>query len=103
MFKLYFDTSSRDKILVRLYKNKKIIAEKSAVRHLTSQILLPLIDNICNQNNLAPQMIQEVEFNRGPGSYTGLKVGAAVANSFAWYLKIAVNGRKNKIILPKFE
>jgi len=102
-YKLYFDTSSRDRILVKLYKNKKIIAEKSGNRLLTSQILLPLIESCCRKNGITLQNISKVEYNPGPGSYTGLKVAAAVANCLGWYLKIPVNGKKNKIILPKFE
>ena len=101
-FKLFIDTSDQNQVLVKLYKENILIAQKSEIRKLSSQILLPLIDEICRENKIKPDDISEIEINKGPGSYTGLKVGAAIANAFGWYLKIPVNGVKNKIINPVF-
>ena len=57
MYKLYFDTSDKRGITVKLYKNKLLISEKSEIRQYTSQTLLPLINNICNENNISPKHI----------------------------------------------
>ena len=101
-YQLFFDTSDRTKVTVRLLNGNKIIAEVSRSQKLTSQALLPLIKEILKNNKIDPQDISGVSMNLGPGSYTGLKVGAAVANAFGWFLKIPVNG-KNKITNPRFE
>lgn len=101
-FKLYLDTSDRKKITVRLFKNSKILSEKVNVRLFSSQILLEMIEKICLECNLNPHDITEIEIALGPGSYTGLKVGAAVANAFGWLLNIPVNGEKGKILEPVF-
>ncbi|OGG02498.1 tRNA (adenosine(37)-N6)-threonylcarbamoyltransferase complex dimerization subunit type 1 TsaB [Candidatus Gottesmanbacteria bacterium RBG_16_37_8] len=101
--KLFFDSSDRNKIIVRLYKNGKLISAYSRDQKFTSQVLLPLVDRILKENKLTPASISAVEINRGPGSYTGLKVGVAVANTFGWFLKIPVNGNKNKIINPVYK
>ena len=103
MYKLFLDTSDQNKVLVKLFKENILIAQKSGIRKLSSQVLLPLIDEICREKKIKPNDISEIEINKGPGSYTGLKVGAAIANAFGWYLKIPVNGEKNKIINPVFE
>lgn len=102
-YKLYFDTSDKSKIIVKLYKNSKLLSEKVEMRTYSSQVLLQAIEYICLKNNIVPNNISEIEINKGPGSYTGLKVGASVANMLSWYLKIPVNGKKNKILKPKFE
>lgn len=102
-FKLYFDSSDRNKIAVKLFKNGKLISEKAKKQLFTSQVLLPLIAEICSENKITPHQLSEIEINPGPGSYTGLKVGAAVANALGWYLKIPVNGEKNKIVNPVYK
>lgn len=102
-YKLYFDTSDRKKIIVILFLNKKKVSQQASEQHYTSQILLPLIEEILKKEKITFQDIKEIEFNIGPGSYTGLKVGAAVANSLGFLLEIPVNGQINKTVLPVFE
>lgn len=102
-YKLYFDTSDKSKIMVRLFKNSQLLSEKVESRTYSSQALLQAIEKICLKNKISPRDISEVEINKGPGSYTGLKVGASVANTLSWYLKIPLNGKKNKILEPTFE
>jgi len=40
--------------------------------------------------------------NQGPGSYTGVRIGATVANTLAWSLDIPVYGFKNGELDKKF-
>ena len=40
-----------------------------------------------------------MELNIGPGSYTGLRVGAAVANALGFALQIPVNGKDSAVEL----
>ena len=103
MYKLFFNTGDQNKVLVKLFKDKKLIREKSKVRKFSSQVLIPLIEEILRENKITPKEISEIELNPGPGSYTGLKVGASVANAFGWFLKIPVNGQTNKIIQPVYK
>lgn len=55
--------------------------------------------------------ITAIEVNTGPGSFTGTRVGVAVANALGFALDIPVNGsprspreagKKGKIVLPKY-
>ena len=46
------------------------------------------------KNNLEINQITEIKINKGPGSFTGLRVGVAIANSLGFLLKIPVNGKK---------
>lgn len=102
-YKLYLDTSDQKKIIVQLFLDGILLAEKINIRHFSSQILLSAIEAICLENKITPTDIKAIEVNRGPGSYTGLKIGAAVANAFAWFLKIPANGKYGKTVEPVFE
>lgn len=45
--------------------------------------LLPAIDALCKARNLAPGDIALVSVSRGPGSFTGLRIGVTVAKMIA--------------------
>lgn len=58
----------------------------------TSHGLLPLIEEALRENNLTCADISEISVHTGPGSFTGLRVGLAVANTLGMLLTIPVNG-----------
>jgi len=100
---LYLDTSSSDQVLVALYMQDKKIRELSAGRSFTSQVVLPLIEQILQKEKITLKDICEIKVFEGPGSFTGLRVGAAVANTLSWLLQIPVNGKKGKIVEPRYQ
>jgi len=63
----------------------------------TSQSLVPLIEEAVQANNIKFSDITEIMVAPGPGSYTGLRVGAAVANALGFLLNIPVNGKKTLV------
>ena len=88
--KLYIDTSDREKVIVGINdKRFETVAKEKA-----SQSLLPFIDHVLTSEGRGVKDISEVEVNTGPGSFTGLRVGVAVANTFGFVLDIPVNGKK---------
>ena len=95
---LSIDSTNREKIIVSL-DNTEIIEEQK----LGSQALLPLIVKILKRQKATFTDISEVKVNTGPGSFTGTRVGVAVANALGFALNIPVNGKKGKIALPKYE
>lgn len=48
-----------------------------------SQTLLPMIDEIFNMTELEPEMLDVVAVSVGPGSFTGLRIGAATGKGIA--------------------
>lgn len=98
--KLYIDTSSNQQTIVRL--GEKQLIKKSSV--WKSQVVLPMIKKLLGRRPLSD--ITEIEVNPGPGSYTGLRVGVAIANALGYALRIPVNGKevdKLEIVEPVYE
>lgn len=60
-----------------------------------SQELLPNIDKLLKKNKIKPTQLKWVSVNLGPGSFTGLRVGISVANTFGYGLNIPVIGQSN--------
>jgi len=96
--KLYLDTSDNQKTIVGLDDER---LEKPTGKERSQQALL-LIDQILKKNKKKISEITEIEVNLGPGSYTGLKIGVAIANTLSFALDIPVNGQR-KLVLPKYE
>ncbi len=96
---LWICTSDRKKIEVGLKSRDKIVNLKSSENEFGSQVLLNLITEILKENNLEFKDITGIEIERGPGSFTGLKVGASLANALGYSLGIPVNGKEMEVEL----
>lgn len=99
---LYINTSNQRIIEVALRKGGHIMDKLSDENQYGSQVLLPLIEKLLKKNNLDYKDLEGIEVDEGPGSYTGLKVGASVAQALGWTLNIPVNGRIGKPVQLKY-
>lgn len=98
--KLYLDTSTPETILKLddkeyRYNFDRALAEK----------LLKFIQDKLSENNATWQDLTEITFMSGPGSFTGLRIGASVVNTLAHELSIPLydhKGEKVKIIIPDY-
>ncbi len=98
--KLYLDTSTP----VTILKLDEKTYEWESGRALAEQ-LLQFIKNKLSENGKSWQDIEEITFMSGPGSFTGLRIGAAVVNTMSHELNIPLynhHGEKQKIILPDY-
>ena len=97
---LYLDTSKPETILKL---NDKEYREPFA-NDLAEKLLKFLHDKLA-ENNKSFEDITEITFMSGPGSFTGLRIGASVVNTLASELNIPLydhHGKKHKIILPDY-
>ena len=105
--KLYIDTRDNQKTIVGLDKTR---LEKPSGPDKSQQVL-NLINQILKKNKQSFSSnkktlkdISKIKVETGPGSFTGLRVGLAVANTLGWALKIPVNGKKvGELVEPKYE
>jgi tRNA threonylcarbamoyl adenosine modification protein YeaZ len=95
----------------------RVAVEINGIRHekisesrvMKSQMILPLIESILGEQKLKLSDITEIRVAVGPGSFTGLRVGATVANTLAYLLNIPVNGLpagkagKRTLVIPSYK
>lgn len=91
---LYIDTSNNKQIKVGLRVNKEENWIKQKIGLQKAQVVLPMVEKILKKYQLKLEDLTAVEVNVGPGSFTGLRVGIAVANALSFALKVPVNGKK---------
>lgn len=98
--KLYLDTSTPKTIL----KLDDHVYEWESNRDLAKH-LLGFIHDKLKTNQKDWRDLSELHFFTGPGSFTGLRIGATVINTLASELEIPIfdqNGNPLKIALPKY-
>ncbi|MDO4507798.1 MAG: tRNA (adenosine(37)-N6)-threonylcarbamoyltransferase complex dimerization subunit type 1 TsaB [Candidatus Saccharibacteria bacterium] len=98
--KLYLDTST-PKTILRL--DEKTYEWESG-RDLAENLLKFLNEKLA-ENGKTWADLTEITFMSGPGSFTGLRIGAAIVNTLASELKIPLKNHKNetvKLILPEY-
>lgn len=91
---LYINTKDMKKVEVALKKEEEVVDSLTDFNQFGSQVLLPLIEKLLNQNNLEYKDLIGIEVTTGPGSFTGLRVGVSVANALGYSLGIPVNNKE---------
>lgn len=85
LYKIYLDASKRREKKVSLVElegdQENVVAEKKGDIDLVSAI-----DELLKENKLKLSDINEVVPNKGPGSFTGLKIAVTIANVLNWAL-----------------
>jgi len=96
---LHIDTTSNQQTIVKL--DSKIY--KKTYSSPRSQNLLLLISKSLKQQNKSLKDITKISVNPGPGAFTSLRVGVAVANALSFALNITVNNNLPGIpIIPSY-
>jgi tRNA threonylcarbamoyladenosine biosynthesis protein TsaB len=88
---LYIDTSSNVEATVSLKLGGKEYRKTKKYNKNRAQIVLPMIQEILNKQGLRLDDIIAIEVHIGPGSFTGLRVGVAIANALGFTLNIPIN------------
>ncbi|WP_053217398.1 tRNA (adenosine(37)-N6)-threonylcarbamoyltransferase complex dimerization subunit type 1 TsaB [Virgibacillus senegalensis] len=54
--------------------------------------LMPAIDQLMKETEMTPDQLDRIVVAKGPGSYTGVRIGLTTAKTMAWALNIPVAG-----------
>lgn len=79
---LTMDTSTEACSVALLHEGNVSEKFETGVRH--SEIILSMIENVLADNELAITQIDCIAFGRGPGMFTGLRIGAGVVQGIAF-------------------
>ncbi|HHW57478.1 MAG TPA: tRNA (adenosine(37)-N6)-threonylcarbamoyltransferase complex dimerization subunit type 1 TsaB [Clostridia bacterium] len=95
---LAIDSSSKT-ATVALVEENGVIGEYSInyLRH--SVILMPMIDELFKKCEVPINQITHIAVSEGPGSFTGLRIGAATAKGLAHALNIPIVGVSSLLAL----
>ena len=85
---LYIDSTDNKRTICKI-NEKEFIHEVDSPR---DQDVFGFIKSILGKENINPEDIDEIKVNPGPGSFTGTRVGVAIANMLSYALEIKVNG-----------
>lgn len=91
---LFLDTSNSKKTIVKLVKGKKEFEEIFETDTPRADVALELIQTIFKKAQVTQEEITHISVNKGPGSYTGVRIGVSIANALSFALGIPVNDKK---------
>lgn len=86
---------------VALQVNGKITRRSSNEPRAHTQFLMQFIDELLQQQQLKVSDLDAILFSAGPGSFTGVRLAAAVAKSLAYAAQIPVIGISSLAILAQ--
>jgi tRNA threonylcarbamoyladenosine biosynthesis protein TsaB len=85
-----------------IYNNQQKLAELKWPAHLKlAETIHEQIEKILNQASISYKQLDGITVFKGPGSFTGLRIGFAVANALAYSLEIPIIARGGKTWLEK--
>ena len=80
--------SSNQTMSVATVENGLVVSEYTRNGNLQhSTQLMPAVETVINASNWQPADLDQVVISKGPGSYTGVRIGATIAKTLAWTLK----------------
>lgn len=89
---LAIDTSNQV-MGVALLSDDMLIGElMTNIKKNHSVRLMPAIDQLMRETGMTPDRLDKIAVAKGPGSFTGVRIGLATAKAMAWSLQIPVVG-----------
>lgn len=87
---LFIDTHD-SLITIALKYNDKLSVKEQESNYSHSIYVMPMIKSIFDDNNLKVSSLEKIIVVNGPGSFTGIRIGLAIAKTLAYTLNIDIN------------
>lgn len=111
---LAIDTSNQVMSIALMEDNNMIGELTTNIKRNHSERLMPAIDELMEEVTWQPEELDRVAVAEGPGSYTGLRIGATIAKTLAWTMQkelvavsslkvLAANRVSSSLIVPLFD
>lgn len=85
--------TSTDVCSVALHGDDQLVGyAESRKQKSHSSLLLPMIDQVLSNANITKQQLSAIAVSKGPGSYTGLRIGTSTAKGLCYALDIPLLG-----------
>ncbi|MGQ7843592.1 tRNA (adenosine(37)-N6)-threonylcarbamoyltransferase complex dimerization subunit type 1 TsaB [Granulosicoccus sp. 3-233] len=84
--------TSTDACSVGLSVDGELLLDHRIAAQQHGVLVLPMVDALMNRAGMAPAQIDGVIFGRGPGSFTGVRIGVAVTQGIALGADAGVHG-----------
>jgi tRNA threonylcarbamoyladenosine biosynthesis protein TsaB len=92
--------ASNQAMSVAVLENQKIIGEITTnIKGNHSQRLMPAIADLITEVGWKPSDLDRIAVAKGPGSYTGLRIGVTIAKTLAWTLGKEIIGVSSLAVL----
>lgn len=102
---LYLDTSTFTAIIKLTDSSGQTSTYTDDLGHEMAEKLLETLENHLAAHGATFRDLEKITFFSGPGSFTGLRIGATIVNTLAHELNIPLydhHGVKHPIILPDY-
>lgn len=101
MWYLAFDTATQY-MSVAISNGNSVVAEyTSSSRKDHSSRLMPAVEMVMKEAGIVPTDLRGIIVGKGPGSYTGLRIGVSTAKSLAWSLNIPLVGASSLSLMAR--
>ena len=89
---LLIDTSNQPMSIALMNDDEVLAIKTTNSKKDHSSQLMPGIQSLFNESNLKKQELDGIVVAKGPGSYTGVRIGVTVAKTLAYALNTKLYG-----------
>jgi len=86
---LAFDTAT-DACTIALMLDDELLSKTVIAPQQHAKLMLPMIDELLDKSGIDLKNLDGIAFGRGPGSFTGLRIGAGLAQGLAFGAGLSV-------------
>lgn len=89
--KLYIDTRDSKKLILKITDRKRTLTLIEQNEKAKADSILLALEKLMSGNNLKFTDIKSIECEKKAGSFTGTRVGVAIANALSFSLQVPIN------------